>query len=149
MTEKGGYQAPLPVKGEVVATQPAEAPIAATVVAGTPWPVQLCCFDNCNCCADLPLCCYAYWCAPCLWAEAAEYLQVNTLRSPQDAECCQPCCCCTSARCATNYWALMGYSCATSLAQSLCNAMGCQSISSFINLHAFLTMRSFSWSASW
>ena len=145
-TEKGTYQAPagaaVPVKGEVVATQPASAPIAATVVAGTPWPVQLCCYDNCNCCADLPLCCYAAWCAPCLWAEAAEYLQVDTLRSPQDAECCQPCCCCTSARCATNYWALMGYSCATSLAQSLCNAMGCQSISSFINLQALLTMRS-------
>ena len=145
-TEKGTYQAPagaaVPVKGEVIATQPASAPIAATVVAGTPWPVQLCCYDNCNCCADLPLCCYAAWCAPCLWAEAAEYLQVDTLRSPQDAECCQPCCCCTSARCATNYWALMGYSCATSLAQSLCNAMGCQSISSFINLQALLTMRS-------
>ena len=97
-TEKGTYQAPagaaVPVKGEVVATQPAET--IAVVAGGTPWPVQLCCYDNCNCCADLPLCCYAAWCAPCLWAEAAEYLQVNTLRSPQDAECCQPCCCCTS-----------------------------------------------------
>ncbi len=42
-TEKGTYQAPagaaVPVKGEVIATQPASAPIAATVVAGTPWPV--------------------------------------------------------------------------------------------------------------
>ena len=145
-TEKGTYQAPagaaVPVKGEVVATQPAEAPIAATVAAHAPWPVQLCCYDNCNCCADLPLCCYAHWCAPCLWAEAAEYLQVNTLRSPQDAECCQPCCCCTSARCATNYWTLWGYGCATSLAQSLCNALGCQSISGFINLTPVLTMRS-------
>ena len=38
-TEKGTYQAPagaaVPVKGEVIATQPASAPIAATVVAGT------------------------------------------------------------------------------------------------------------------
>ena len=126
-TEKGTYQAPagaaVPVKGEVIATQPAET--IAVVAGGTPWPVQLCCYDKCNCCADLPLCCYAAWCAPCLWAEAAEYLQVNTLRSPEDAECCQPCCCCTSARCATNYWTLWGYGCATSLAQSLCNAMGC------------------------
>ena len=36
-TDKGTYQAPagaaVPVKGEVVATQPAEAPIAATVAA--------------------------------------------------------------------------------------------------------------------
>ena len=65
-TEKGGYQAPLPVKGEVVATQPAETVVAATVAAHAPWPVQLCCYDNCNCGADLPLCCYAAWCAPCL-----------------------------------------------------------------------------------
>ena len=138
---KGTYQAPAgppALKGEVVATQPAEtiAAAAAHAVAG-----PACCYDNCNCaptcrCAAMPLV------RPCLWAEAAEYLQVDTLRSPQDAECCQPCCCCTSARCATNYWALMGYSCATSLAQSLCNAMGCQSISSMINLTPLLTMRS-------
>ncbi len=66
-TEKGTYQAPagaaVPVKGEVVATQPAET-VHAVVAGGTPWPVQLCCYDNCNCGADLPLCCYAAWCAP-------------------------------------------------------------------------------------
>ena len=145
-TGKAPYQGPpadaMPVKGTVIATQPAETILEGTVVATTAWPVQLCCFDNCNCCADLPLCCYAFYCAPCLWAEAAEYLQVNTLRSATDAEACAPSCCCTTRRCATNYWALVGYSCATSLTQQLCQVMGCQPVGQFINLTPLLTMRS-------
>jgi len=53
-----------------------------TVVDGQPrgWPVKLCCYDGCSCCcgkADLPLCCYATWCYPWLWAELAAHLDVQ------------------------------------------------------------------------
>ena len=137
-TEKGTYQAPagaaVPVKGEVIATQPAETVHAASSLAARRGPSSSAASTTAIVVRTSRCAAHSVLGRPCLWAEAAEYLQVDTLRSPQDAECCQPCCCCTSARCATNYWVLMGCSRADVPGLAPRNAMGCQSISSMINL---------------
>jgi hypothetical protein len=136
----------IPIKGTVVA-QPAEMIHQGAVGeihqgavgAAIPWPVELFCFDNCNICADLPLCCYASHCQVCLWAEVAAHLQVNTLRSASDAEVCAPSCCCTSRRRATNCWVFLGYYGGGCVLNHLCQAVGCPIV---IMLTPFLTMRS-------
>jgi len=124
------------VKGEVISQ---DAVTQGVVVM--PWPAKLCCFDCCNCAADLGLCCYAAWCAPCLWSEIAEHLSVSPIEDT-DPEMCSPCMGCTSRRCATNYWAFIGFQFFTSVAQGAASALGCQSVANVINLVPCLTMKS-------
>jgi Cys-rich protein (TIGR01571 family) len=113
-TSKVVDSAPAPT-GNVVVVQGVVTGFSTPLVGDKDWPAALCCFDNCGCAADLPLCCYATWCTPCLWAELAERLDVSGVDG--NPELCGPCLCCTTPRCATNYWALAAWSCASSLLQ--------------------------------
>mmetsp|Transcript_7669 Transcript_7669/g.24122 ORF Transcript_7669/g.24122 Transcript_7669/m.24122 type:complete len:219 (-) Transcript_7669:42-698(-) len=123
-------------KAQVVQGAVIEQPLDAIVVS--PWPTKLCCYDNLNCGADLPLCCYAHFCTPCLWAEVADALAVDVVADPEQ---CAPSCNCTSRRCATACYAYCAYSCLQSITQSLLQGLGCQSVAGLVQIVPCLTMK--------